>query len=286
MSPWSLPVKLRVVLLLCHAMVVTAAGSAPSAPAIELRSLFEQQVTRRLVLPPEELPRYVGLLEAALEEAGLTGLGPQLVLVVDRSPNVQAIMVVYRAPRGDYELVGAAPASTGKPGAFEYFETPLGVFRHYPGFPDFRAEGTRNDNGVLGYGPKGMRVYDFGWQVARRTWDGGASLMRFQMHSTDPDLLEPRVGTPQSKGCVRIPMSLNRFIDRYGLIDADYERAATDGMNLWVLANEREPVDRPGRYLVVVESDRAQRPSWSPLPPAVAPPEAAPAKLLPRQRTT
>ena len=76
--------------------------------------------------------------------------------------------------------------------------------------------------------------------------------MRLQMHATDPDLLERRLGSVQSKGCIRIPASLNRVIDRYGVLDADYERA------------QRTPVPFPGRYLMVVDSEREDRPQWSP----------------------
>lgn len=48
--------------------------------------------------------------------------------------------------------------------------------------------------------------------------------MRLQMHATDPDLLERRLGSAQSKGCIRIPASLNRLIDCYGVLDAEYKR--------------------------------------------------------------
>ena len=56
-----------------------------------------------------------------------------------------------------------------------------------------RARGT--SLGIRGYGVKGMRVFDFGWVTGERTWgDGGLSPMRLQLHSTDPDVLEPRLG--------------------------------------------------------------------------------------------
>jgi hypothetical protein len=90
--------------------------------------------------------------------------------------------------------------------------------------------------------------------------------MRLQMHATDPDLLERRLGSAQSKGCIRIPATLNRLLDRYGLLDADYEQALRDGKKLWVLNASREPVPDPGRYLIVVETERAERPDWSPAP--------------------
>jgi len=108
-------------------------------------------------------------------------------------------------------------------------------------------------------------VYDFGWQKALRGWGGdGESPMRLQMHATDPDMLEPRVGTPQSKGCIRIPAALNAFIDRYGLLDADYERAAAQGKHLWVLRPDRQPTPWSGRYLVIVDSARSGHPAWAP----------------------
>lgn len=90
--------------------------------------------------------------------------------------------------------------------------------------------------------------------------------MRLQMHATDPDLLERRLGSAQFKGCIRIPASLNRPVDHYGLLDADYDRVEREGQKLWVLNALREPVERPGRYLISMESARNNRPDWSPAP--------------------
>jgi len=133
---------------------------------------------------------------------------------------------------------------------------------------DFRAEGTRNEKGIRGYGARGLRVFDFGWVQAERTWGSrGRSLMRLQVHATDPDRLENQLGRPRSKGCIRIPASLNRFLDHYGLLDAEYEQAIREGKQLWVLRPDREPVARAGKYLVIVDSGRNDRPAWSPWPP-------------------
>jgi hypothetical protein len=165
-------------------------------------------------------------------------------------------------------LIGASPAATGHAGGFEYFITPLGVFEHTLANMDFRAEGTYNKLGIRGYGVRGMRVYDFGWVEGERTWDKrGRSPMRLQVHATDPDLLEPHLGRPRSKGCIRIPATLNTFIDRHGLLDAEYEQAAKQGRHLWVLLPDRQRVTAPGKYLVVIDSGRSQRPPWSPAPP-------------------
>jgi hypothetical protein len=87
-----------------------------------------------------------------------------------------------------------------------------------------------------------------------------------QMHSTDARLLEPRLGTAQSEGCIRIPGSLNIFVDRYGILDGDYEEAMAAGQRFWVLGPDRTPTPWSGRYLVVVDSKRTTRPAWSPLP--------------------
>ena len=49
--------------------------------------------------------------------------------------------------------------------------------------------------------------------------------MRLQMHATDRDRLEPRLGRRESKGCIRIPASLSVWFDRYGVLDAAYDDA-------------------------------------------------------------
>lgn len=233
----------------------------------ELAVLYSAQVDTRLAVPPAETPRYGRLAEEALSRAGVVLTEPQYVAVVDRDPFVQAFFLFWRSAQGEYEWVGASPVSTGQPGRFDHFQTPLGVFEHSLANPDFRAEGTRNSQGIRGYGAKGMRIFDFGWQHVPRGWGSGAvSEMRLQMHATDADLLERRLGSAQSKGCIRIPASLNRLLDHYGVLDAGYEQAVREGRKLWVLGPLRQPVSGAGRYLLVVESGRSDRPEWSPAP--------------------
>jgi hypothetical protein len=112
-----------------------------------------------------------------------------------------------------------------------------------------------------------LRIYDFGWVRAPKGWgDHAEKVMRLQMHATDPDLLERRLASAQSKGCIRIPASLNTFIDHYGILDANYELAAASGRRFFVLSPDREPTPWSGRYLVVVDSNRQTRPRWSPAP--------------------
>jgi hypothetical protein len=243
------------------------AGALWDGRSLDGRSLaqnYTQEVARCLKVPVAEQQAWALLLSTLLADKDLA---PQYVILVDRNPFVQAVAIYWMAPDRTFHFIGASPASTGKPGRFDHFLTPTGIFEHTIANPDFRAEGTRNGNGILGYGRKGMRVYDFGWQQAERGWGGGGeATMRLQMHATDPGFLEVRLGTIQSKGCIRIPATLNTFIDRYAILDADYEQAMAAGQTFAVLSKTRKPSPWSGRYLVIVDTGRTSRPPWSPLP--------------------
>lgn len=250
------------IFLAIHMLAVWALGSDA-----EMHMRYSAQVDKTLKLPEIESQRYARLADKALVNADLLLDQPQYVVIVDRDPNVQALLLYWRSEHGEFRLIGVSPVSTGRPGSFEHFETPLGVFDHSTDNLDFRAEGTRNSEGIRGYGVKGMRIYDLGWQRVPRGWgDGAVSEMRLQMHATDPDLLEQRLGSVQSKGCIRIPATLNQLIDHYGLLDADYNQALREGRTLWMLDAQREPVPDPGRYVIVVDSERQDRPEWAPAP--------------------
>ncbi|AKM41215.1 hypothetical protein NL30_00245 [Burkholderia contaminans] len=239
-----------------------------TARAIDMRKRFTQEVTRRLNVPASEQRAYGERLQKALDEADLGNLAGEYVAMVDRAPNVQALFIYFRAtPANAWLMIGASPVGTGLPGKYDHFLTPLGVFHHSPDNMDFRAEGTTNENGIRGYGHRDMRIYDFGWVDGERGWGkGGVSPMRFQMHATDPDRLESLLGIRHSKGCVRIPASLNTFFDQHGLLDDDYQARVEAGKSLWVLRRDRDITPIAGRYLVVIDSARKTRPAWSPLP--------------------
>lgn len=257
---------LRLVLL---AALLAGRAATADDPGLALRERYRVEVTHRLELPAEAAARYARSLRAALDQAGYPEVRSQYLLLVDRDPLVQAALLWWLPESGEPALIGASPVSTGKPGEYEHFLTPTGVFVHSPANFDHRSEGTENKLGILGYGERGLRVYDFGWQLATRGWGaGGVSPMRLVMHATDPRYLEPRLGTAQSKGCVRIPTTLNRFIDHYGLLDADYEPRAYEPKLRWLLRPDRLATPWPGRLLVVIDSGLPERPAWSPKPAA------------------
>ena len=244
-----------------------------AATIASMRAAFEAEVHPRLSLPDDELAARTTLLETALARSGIWWLEAQFVVVVDRSPNVQVLLLLLGSPQLGWQSIGATPVSTGQPGRFEHFQTPLGVFEHSLANPDFRAEGTKNELGIRGYGRKGARIFDFGWVAAPKGWgDHATSVMRLQMHATDPDILEPRLGAAQSKGCIRIPATLDAFLDRRAILDADYDEALAGGARFWVLREDRVRPIVQGRYLVVVDSATSERPPWSPWPAALAPP--------------
>ena len=250
---------------LAVAAALAAVPATAQASPDSLRAAYRARVTPRLTPPDSEAARYGAMAVAALRDAGAAMSKAQYLLLVDRNPRVQAVFSYWVAANAEAaQLIGASPASTGSPRGFDHFETPLGVFAHTPDNPDYRAEGTYNANGIRGYGVEGMRVFDLGWQQARRLWgQGGIGTMRLLMHATDPARLEPRLGTVQSKGCIRIAGSLNKLIDEYGLLDADYLALQADGVPQWVLPARQQPEPDAGRYIVVVDSQASRRPDWA-----------------------
>ena len=252
---------------ICNSSIAFAALAGKSSS--DLASDFQRVVSPRLQLSSDAVHLYAQAIDDVLRNSNIQIDLPEYLILVDRNPYAQSAMIFWGSVNMGWSLIGASPASTGLPGSFDHFLTPLGVFTHSLDNPDFRAEGTKNEHGFLGYGAKGMRVYDFGWVEQARGWGSGEKmLMRLQMHATDPELAEHLLGIPRSKGCIRIPASMNHFIDHYGLLDADYDLAIEKGAHFWVLRQDREPTDSSGHYLIVIDSGFSKRPSWYALPSA------------------
>jgi len=242
-------------------LVPQAAWSADGAIQAEgdrLRAALERSVPTAMRGGKLADAIWIDLAARALSDAGYQIMQPHLVVVVDRNPRVQelAIVLVQVGPR-PWQVIGGSKVSTGQANRRGYFITPTGVFPHTPDIIDYRAEGTFNENHIRGLGIKGMRVWDFGWQVAQKGWlpAGEFGEMRLLLHATDPDVLEQRLGRPASQGCVRIPAGMNRFLDVQGVLDAAYERAAAEDPRIAaVLLPERTPTWLAGQVMVVVDS--------------------------------
>lgn len=245
------------------APVTIAAAAMPQVDvdrhAAALRAALLREVPQRVTDTPDGDRAWISRAKAAAAVASFAVDHAQLLVVVDRNPAVQEMRIILARPNGAWDVIGGSKVSTGQSGRRGYYITPVGVFLHTDDILDYRAEGTFNENHIRGLGLKGMRVWDFGWQTADRGWGAvpDPSEIRLLMHATDPDYLERRLGRPASKGCVRIPAAMNRFLDMHGVLDADYERAAQDDVRVSsVLLPARQPSPLAGNALIVVDSSQ------------------------------
>jgi hypothetical protein len=230
-----------------------------SREADRLRGALLLEVPEHTIGNADGARAWIRRAKAVVDAAPMVIDRAQLLVVVDRDPSVQQLRIILARPDAPWQVIGGSKVSTGQAERRGYFITPVGVFLHTDGILDYRALGTFNENHIRGLGLKGMRVWDFGWQTAERGWrvDRDTAEIRLQMHATDPEYLEQRLGRPASEGCVRVPATMNRFLDVHGVLDADYERAAQDDRRLRaVLLPEREPTPLAGNAMVVVDSSQ------------------------------
>ncbi|PIV13336.1 hypothetical protein COY65_00765 [Candidatus Jorgensenbacteria bacterium CG_4_10_14_0_8_um_filter_39_13] len=182
----------------------------------------------------------------------------QYFVYVDRNFKKQFIFVCFFDSKNKKAIeIGRDRVSTGKPDkGKDYFLTPIGIFKNSLDNFSYRALGIKNSRGWRGLGRKGSRVWDFGWQRTEKIIKGKKQefLIRLLMHATDPNFGEPRLGNVDSKGCVRISAKLNNFLDRFGLLDKEYEENNSHKNVLWLLRKDREPVKQQGVYLIVGDS--------------------------------
>jgi hypothetical protein len=284
--------RLAAMALLCLLSTLAAAAepppeqpvpgaAAPLDPGVEARTALEAGRLRAALAA--EVPRRTtcgdaaaGWIEPArstVAAAAMIIARPQLLVVVDRNPKVQELCIILARPDAPWLAIGGSKVSTGQAGRRDYYITPTGVFLHTQAILDYRAEGTFNENGIRGLGLKGMRVWDFGWQTAVKGWraDREPGDIRLLLHATDPDYLEQRLGRPASQGCVRVPATMNRFLDRHGVLDASYEQAArTDGRILEILPVDRRPTPLAGDALVVIDSGERSGPTAAVALPSLA----------------
>jgi hypothetical protein len=246
-----------------EALAASPAEPPSPAPALDvegeaerLRAALGREVPHLIVDRPAAESGWIARSRAAVADSTEHIDRPQLVVVVDRNPRVQQMRVLVARSDADWQDLGGIRVSTGQTGRFDYYLTPTGVFLHTDAILDWRAEGTFNENHIRGLGLKGMRVWDFGWQTAVKGWGTREEgQIRLLLHATDPANLERRLGRPASKGCVRVPAAMNRFLDRHGVLDADYERMAqTDPGFAALLTADHTATPLAGNMLVVIDS--------------------------------
>jgi hypothetical protein len=249
----------RSVLLSVLSLLVLAlrapCAAADIAPA-DFPALFATAVPHHYLPPAEEVAIYRQALTEAMHGVNLVPAN-QFVVLVDRNPEAQ-VLLLFMGAGPDALFIGAVPVTTGNVGRSDYYITPRGVFDHSL-LTDFRAQGTYNDHGVRGYGEKGMRIWDMGWQRATKGWgqrfvQGETGEIRMQLHATDPEFLEPHLGQRGSKGCIRIPAAVNQFFDRYGVLDAAYDVQAKQGRKPGIWGKDHIQTPFSGRYVVVIDS--------------------------------
>ncbi len=240
--------------------VPTLSQAEIATEAEHLRTALAREVPHSLPAGGATDRQWIERTKAMLDR-GFFGIDhPQLLVVVDRNPQIQQMRILLAQPPGKpWQVIGGSKISTGQAGRRYYYITPTGVFPHTDGILDYRALGTFNENHIRGLGLKGMRVWDFGWQTAHKGWreDGEPGDIRLLLHATDPDYLEQRLGRPASQGCVRISTAMNRFLDLHGVLDADYERNAASDLRInALLLPERRPSRLAGNAMVVIDSSQ------------------------------
>jgi hypothetical protein len=227
------------------------------AAAARLQAELLQQVHDLVRQSPASVQRWITLARAMLAAHGTPIDRAQVLVVVDRNPLVQQLVLIVAQPDAAWVVLGGTHVSTGQPNRHGYYITPTGVFLHDGSILDYRAQGTFNENHIRGLGVKGMRIWDFGWQWADKGWlhTGERGQIRLLMHATDPAYLARRIGRPASEGCVRVPADMNRFMDHHGVLDTDYQQVAPYvAAYRAILPDNADPTPLAGDTLVVIDS--------------------------------
>lgn len=210
----------------------------------EMKEIFQHQVSS-LAVDQE--------YEAWARETAILSLesrvnAAQFFVLVDRSARQKIMIGLFCPQLNEVEIIGWDRVSTGDPTQPDRFHTPVGIFHHSVSIIGWRSTGEPNEAGWVAYGPAGARVWDFGWQKT----DSGRSI-RLALHATDPRG-EDVLGQPASRGCIRISVDLNWFLDYFGILDAEYQENLESAWVQWILMPESRPVTNAGQYLIVTES--------------------------------
>lgn len=174
---------------------------------------------------------------------------PQFFIFIDRNPKRQNLLVAFWDGTEVTEI-GWSKVSTGDPRRIKYSKTPTGT---YPIVRlGYRAEGTKNAGGWMGLGKKDSRIWSFG-EVDSTGYKGIKTGITMLMHATDPTYGEPRLGRPDSKGCIRISALMNAYLDIYGILDKHILEKESPARQKRLLREDRQPVKNYGLYAIIAD---------------------------------
>ena len=191
---------------------------------ISVISDYKKKIENKTI---NEINSFINISNTKSLSSSFNPLISQYLIIVDVNPLEQNLFLSFWDAENKKLLLSdkATKISSGKPDRFDYYYTPEGWFEQKLENGSYRALGTKNSNGIRGYGSKGMRVWDFGWTQAYSGWHKTPQLrqIRLQMHATDPDVLEKKLGQPASKGCIRVSSAVNKYIDENSLLDRNMQ---------------------------------------------------------------
>ncbi len=163
--------------------------------AKRLRSALRSEVPQAVTISSRRRAVMIELARDAMGRSGRVIDRPQLLVVVDRNPSVQLLLLIMAVPDAPWQAIGGTRVSTGQRGRRFYYITPTGVFENTDAILGYRAQGTFNEHHIRGNRLKGMRVWDFGWHGAEKGWlQHETGQIRLEWHATDPHFLEARIG--------------------------------------------------------------------------------------------
>lgn len=223
---------------------------------ITLKKFFKENVRKTKIKRATESYKSE-LFEKVLKEIKKVMKNSQFFVCVDRNPRKQLIFILfYDNKKNKIVEIGEDFCSTGNSKRIGHYITPTGLFKNTIKNFDYRALGTENDKGWKGLGKKGSRVWDFGWQKTYDFRHHRKRKIRLLLHATDPVYGEKRLGRPDSKGCVRISSKLNNFLDKFGILDREYENNLNKKMVRRLLRKDRIKTKFSGSWLIIVDSQK------------------------------
>src|SRR5580704_6110346 len=139
-------IGLLVALSSCGGMPAPAPGSdTPNAPAVptsgpshaaalidvdgeaaQLRAAPMREVPEVIVDHSEGERVWIARAKAAVDASAQTIDRAQLLMVVDRNPDIQQLRIVLARPDGEWESLGGTRVSTGQTGRRDHYLTPTG----------------------------------------------------------------------------------------------------------------------------------------------------------------